>query len=237
MWQSKPPVGIQLNKQHPLAQGLVGCWLFNEGAGLRVNDLSGNSNHGILTNFEPMSATSGWTGGNTGTSLIFNGINNFIDCGNNPSLNLNTLTIMTNLNFQTPIDINGRIISKNASEYDLSISNANLLSFALITTSSGTKSRSVTLIPNTEYNIAATFNGTTQNIYINGTLNQTQTFIFDTLTQTTNNVVIGDLLSGLRSYSGKIHNIFLWNRSLNLTEIQQLYTQLYSIFYNHINNI
>jgi hypothetical protein len=40
----KPIRGLQLNKSHPLARGLVGCWLLNEGTGHKVFDLSGNSN-------------------------------------------------------------------------------------------------------------------------------------------------------------------------------------------------
>jgi len=37
-WLNKPFRGIQLNKAHPLARGLVGCWSFNEGSGTKVND-------------------------------------------------------------------------------------------------------------------------------------------------------------------------------------------------------
>lgn len=31
--EQKPPVGTQLDRGHPLAQGLIGAWLFNEGGG------------------------------------------------------------------------------------------------------------------------------------------------------------------------------------------------------------
>ena len=44
----KPFLGRQLRIGHPLARGLVGCWLFNEGVGNKVFDLSGNGNHGTL---------------------------------------------------------------------------------------------------------------------------------------------------------------------------------------------
>lgn len=37
--QQKPPLGYQLDRSSPFAQGLVGCWLFNEGAGGIANDL------------------------------------------------------------------------------------------------------------------------------------------------------------------------------------------------------
>jgi hypothetical protein len=40
---TKPPPGAEIDWEHPLAQGLVGAWLFHEGAGLWVNDVSGRS--------------------------------------------------------------------------------------------------------------------------------------------------------------------------------------------------
>ena len=47
-WQ-KPFRGMQINKAHPLAKGLVGCWVMNEATGDKVFDLSGNGNNGIIT--------------------------------------------------------------------------------------------------------------------------------------------------------------------------------------------
>lgn len=41
--QQKPPLGSQLMPGHPLAQGLVGCWLANEGGGSRLLDCAGTS--------------------------------------------------------------------------------------------------------------------------------------------------------------------------------------------------
>jgi len=37
--RKKPPYGSRIDPTHPLAQGLVGCWLFNEGGGNKVFDL------------------------------------------------------------------------------------------------------------------------------------------------------------------------------------------------------
>ena len=44
----KPPKGAMLNRGHPLSRGLKGCWIFNEGGGTIVNDLSGNGKNGAL---------------------------------------------------------------------------------------------------------------------------------------------------------------------------------------------
>ena len=37
--RKKPPYGSRLDPTHPLSQGLVGCWLFNEGGGNVCNNL------------------------------------------------------------------------------------------------------------------------------------------------------------------------------------------------------
>lgn len=43
--QQKPPPGTMVDLEHPMGRGIVGCWLFNEAAGSRCNDLSGNNNN------------------------------------------------------------------------------------------------------------------------------------------------------------------------------------------------
>ena len=45
----KPRLGLRLNHNHPLAQGLVGCWVMNEGGGDKVFDLSGNGKAGTFS--------------------------------------------------------------------------------------------------------------------------------------------------------------------------------------------
>jgi hypothetical protein len=41
--QQKPPLGYQLDRSSPFARDLVGCWLFNEGAGGKYQDISINN--------------------------------------------------------------------------------------------------------------------------------------------------------------------------------------------------
>lgn len=83
----KPPFGTPLNRVHPLAQGLVGCWLFNEGSGNRAWDASGCENRGTLINMsDPPTPTSGWGPGPHGGALALDGINDWINF-NTPFLN------------------------------------------------------------------------------------------------------------------------------------------------------
>ena len=81
---TKPPIGTPLNKAHRLSQGLVGYWSFGEGAGGKTQDLSGNGNHGILTNIV-QGATSGWAGGKFGRALNFDGVDDYVQTELAPS--------------------------------------------------------------------------------------------------------------------------------------------------------
>ncbi len=77
-WINKPPLGTPLRSGHPQLHGLVGWWLFQEGAGGLVNDLSGNGNAGVLSGFAfPSTPTSGWNPGRAGRTLTYDGINDF----------------------------------------------------------------------------------------------------------------------------------------------------------------
>lgn len=79
----KPLLGRPINKAHPLARGLVGCWLLNEGSGLKVFDLSGYGNDGTLNDM----TESDWIPGEKGSVLTFDGSDDEINFGNPPSLN------------------------------------------------------------------------------------------------------------------------------------------------------
>ena len=61
---------------------LVGHWRFDEGSGTTAHDQSGNGNDGTLIN-DPV-----WAIGINNGALQFDGINDYVNCGNDPSLNV-----------------------------------------------------------------------------------------------------------------------------------------------------
>ncbi|MEP7197246.1 MAG: LamG-like jellyroll fold domain-containing protein [Saprospiraceae bacterium] len=88
---TKPLLGTLLNNTHTLNSGLLACYMLQEGAGIRINDSSFNQNNGTLTNASVNSLTSGWSGGQRGSVLFFDGSNDYISLTGNKNLdNLNS---------------------------------------------------------------------------------------------------------------------------------------------------
>jgi hypothetical protein len=83
---------------------LVGWWKFDEGSGTVAHDSSGKGNDGTA------SGNPAWVTGHFGAALGFDGSNDYLDCGNNPSLNLTTWTVAFWLNVNQNKNYNGFVI-------------------------------------------------------------------------------------------------------------------------------
>ena len=67
----------------------VGMWFLDEGSGKIAKDSSGNKNDGTLMNAPK------WVDGKFGKALEFDGVQDYVDCGNAESLNITTtITVM-----------------------------------------------------------------------------------------------------------------------------------------------
>lgn len=77
--QIKPPAGYAVDWSDPISKGLVGCWLFNEGAGKTLYDLA-QKNHGSFIN----SPT--WSPGKLGPAVSFVAASSqYVTTGNVPA--------------------------------------------------------------------------------------------------------------------------------------------------------
>ena len=86
---------------------LVGWWRFDEGTGTTAADSSGKGNDGTF-NGDPQ-----WVVGYFGGALEFDGSDDWLDCGNDPSLDLTTWTITFWLKVNENKNYNGFIIKGN----------------------------------------------------------------------------------------------------------------------------
>jgi hypothetical protein len=76
-WLFKPPVGTPLNFGHPLAKGMVGCWMFNENVGFVKNLVNGVQwpvNNYLSPNWVPSTQGTVWRNTSNVVQNNYNGL-------------------------------------------------------------------------------------------------------------------------------------------------------------------
>lgn len=225
---TKPKPGVMLNPLHPLSRGLVGYWLFNEGSGSKAYDISGQGNHGRLINMLPNAQSSGWGGSKFGGGLQFDGVNDYVDCGNQESLNFGTGDFTVAAWIRPGAARWSTIVGK----YDFNPG------FAIITTSNShihiqigdssgwtQQEGSIDINDDGWHHVVAVFNRNANcSLYIDGKID----FNVDITARSgsiNNNysLQIGRRRDGTNVYIGSIDSISAYNRILLATEVKQLY--------------
>ena len=204
-------------------------------------DSSGEGNNGTLTNMNTTgNATSGWQGVDggqwdnrsdavfaAGDQLRFDGVNDYVTCGNEPSLDItDAITISA--------WVNGGVIgtSQNgyagivaSSKYKLDVNEGYGKFFFRVYTDSGTAPYAVgTTTPqaNTWYYVVAEYTGSKIRIYVNGILEDEEDRSGAILPHS--GVEIGrESGSPTRFFNGSIDDVRIYNRSLSEDEIYRQY--------------
>lgn len=227
----KPPFGVKLNSSHSLARGLVGCWLFNEGAGSKVFDLSGNNNIGTLTDME----SDDWIGGKDGFGLNFDQINNHIKVPNSTSLDIinNQMSIHMLIcpglggtqhnTFIRKADTTEKLIFRN------NAFTVGLTGFLETTAGIVSLTNKGTLTQDAWQIVSFVYNGSSLKLYIEGkevdSVAQTGNIVSDT-----DDLYIGWQNGSSRFFGGKIGFVYIYETGHSPTEILQLLADPYVIF-------
>lgn len=233
---TQPPNGTPLNKSHPLSQGLVGCWLFNEGGGQKSFDATGN-----LGNPMALSAGTVFQNSAKGSCAFFNGSPNFCMTTENSNLRLTrTGTIIAWINVGSSPIAFGNICFKRTAGNPAGISYGidmgaggntirGLISdgaaFNLITGSTALSS-------NVWYHIAFVWDSANLNCYLNGVVDATPVAqVRNAQSVTTQLMTIGCAIDTPNFYfKGLINSVFIYNRGLRQHEIRQHYMNSYQMF-------
>lgn len=233
-YRSKPPLGTQLDWSHPLNKGLAGFWLFNEGHGNKVNDLSMNRNTGTLTSMAfPPTTASGWNPGRNGVGLNFDGVNDYVDAGNNASLNITgNMTISAWIKIPSAPATYPGIVTKRESDgtvgYVLALNANNAILFLLKIEGVSKIATSQTFSLNTWHHVVGVYNNITMVTYVDGTAGNPSN-VNGSISISSNALKIG--VSHLGAYfNGTIDEVRIYNRALSASEVQQLYIDPYCMF-------
>ena len=223
----KPPLGSQLDPQHPLSQGLALRYLMNETSGNRVHDITGNRNHGTLIN-GPV-----WVPGRNGSEISFDGIDDkFVikfawpkvtgslimtiyplsgasDQSQNPFLNVSDNGVY------------GAYITPVQNRFP-GIYNGGWRNFA--------NRPSIASVVNTRQCIAYIWYGSTSLLYINGVYRSSEGYTSSYLP--TGNITIGADEVSNRFSNILVSDVAIWNRALSPAEVQDLYINPYACIWS-----
>jgi hypothetical protein len=207
--------------------GLVGCWNFDEGSGSIVNDASGYSSNGTVSG-------ASWTNGKVWSALKFDGLDDYVDCGNNETLDpTQEATIEAWVKFDQLPSAAGHIMSiagrsGGGTDLDVQAEGDNRFKFYIgpgILVSSSTVAQA-----GQWYYVAATYQGyDSTKIYVNGLLEATTSISgFGVRAPNSNSFSVGESLVWRgRYFNGTIDEVKLYNRTLLAEEIWAEYTRTF----------
>ncbi len=210
--------------------GLVGAWMPTFGpTGLSLQDVSGNANHGVLTNMDP---ATDWVGTEKGWGLDFNKLSfQNVDFGQFDFRNLPELTIVCWANYDSSgsaehVLVANWTVNTAATIIRLEPSNDTVELFAH--TQAGTKTAVSAAFPVGVWNqFCLVFDQASLRCYINGLISGTPTATESPMHGTISPVNLwagGDPFGGGRDFlNGQIAQVLIYNRALSASEIQDLY--------------
>lgn len=230
------PSPAQLGTQH-VTSGLVGYWDAGNsasyaGSGTTWTDLAGSSN-GTLTNDPTFSA-------DRGGGVVFDGTNDFVDCGSASSLNVGSMDVSLEVVFyydgvsayRTIVThrLNGGgfeqyaigIAGSGISDYANAIAGTNVHGFFYPSVGSVQWRSPRVNIGAGIHHVTATSASGVATLYLNGTSQSTDTRTssgnFSNTGKTCN---IGRRNDGASFFNGTVHLVRVYNRTLSATEVTQ----------------
>jgi len=197
--------------------GLVAAYAFDDGAGTIAKDVSGNALNGTLSN-----AT--WTAaGKYGVALSFNGTTSWVTVADAAVLDLTSaMTLEAWVKASAVADWRSVILKERAGGlcYALYASNTNSTPSAYIRRSADIDATSASTLPVNQWvHLAATYNGTSLILYMNGAPVASQAVTGSMATSTAALRIGGDSVWG-EYFAGLIDEVRVYNRALSQSEIQ-----------------
>ena len=194
--------------------GLVAAYAFNEGSGTVVHDVSGNGNNGSI------SGATWTTSGKYGHALSFNGTNARVNINNATSLQLRSGMTLEAWVYPTAVNSTWRdVIYKGNDNYYLEGTSPNSSRPAMGGTFGANLYGTSPLTANTWSHLAASYDGATMRLYVNGVPVATRAQTGAIATSTNPLQIGGDSIYG-QYFAGRIDEVRIYNRALSPAQIQ-----------------
>ncbi len=204
---------------------LVAHWGFDEGSGTTTYDMSGNGNDGAL-NGDPQ-----WVAGKIGGAMEFDGTDDYVDCGNDESLNFtDEITITAWVKIDLFGDWDG-IVTKgiDQSPYAMQMWGNGALRFSANWGSpsggigEGTWNTNTQMVSGIWVHVAITYDGSTLRFYIDGAQDSLEVPLNLTFGTVSESLVLGcDFPGGDEYFDGVMDDVRIYDRSLSAAQVQDL---------------
>jgi len=192
------------------------------GTGTAWNDLSGNGNSGTLINGPTFNSD------NNG-SIVFDGVNDYVNCGNSVVLNVNQFTA----NFWVYFNVSATkeiLIKNNNTNNGIGPFEIYQAGTKIAHRINGSGVTGVTsLVINTWNMVTLTYNQVHKILYLN-TVQENLTPYTTTLSISTGNLTLGAYGNANYPLNGKVAQLTLYNRALSAAEVLQNYNATKSRF-------
>src|SRR5690554_1117490 len=206
---------------------LVGHWKMDEGGGNLLIDASQYGNNA------PLTGGASWVSGVLGQAARFNGVSQYASVADNASLDITGA--ITVAGWIKPEAVGTQYLVKKAQQhetngYELSLAGSGYVFFRFNQFSSGDAYRvnSTTPYPtngNTWMHVAATYDGQSLRMYINGTLNGSLSLPSSPAIAVNGlPLTIGAEAGGYRGLQGAMDDVRIYNTALSAAEILELGT-------------
>ena len=220
------PDAVSTEKMQRLYQqgtgGLVAHWAFEEGRGSTVYDWAGN-NHGTIHGAK-------WTTGRVGGALSFDGVDDYVDCGNDPLFDITgPITLTAWLKTSSGSSVWQGIVTKGEVLWKIQkhvSGSGDFECWGLIGAPRPGPYLStvgVNMNDGQWHHIAGTYDGAAMRIYWDGLLNNSFS-VSGTINTGSYPVYIGGVYGKPEyGFPGIIDEVAIYNRALSAEEIRQLY--------------
>jgi hypothetical protein len=203
----------------PVAAGLVAAFSFNEGGGTTINDASGNSNTGTI------SGASRTALGRFGSALSFDGVNDWVTINSSSSMNLTASMTLEAWVYPAVAPSGWRsVIGKEQPgglAYSLYASSESSNRPATVVSVGGSNRilrGGSQLVAGSWIHLAATYDGATQRLYVNGSQVASRPQSGSIQTSAGPVRLGGNAVSG-EFFRGLIDEVRIYNRALTQAEI------------------
>ncbi|NIP40241.1 MAG: hypothetical protein GTN39_01825 [Candidatus Aenigmarchaeota archaeon] len=215
--------------------GPVAFWHFDEGSGDLASDGSGNANHGTIQG-------AAWTTGLSGSALLFDGINDYIDAGSGTTLDITDAVTMSAWVYPKILSGTRKVVDKNWDRYGMEIAGD---AFRVQYRNDSNDVNTIDTYydfpsANQWYFLTAVIDSVNKNVsyYVNGECagDCSREFIGNSIHSTTGSLYVGTTAAANNFFNGTIDEVRIYDRALTPGEIMNNYNELAGHVRADINN-